>query len=194
MNLQLWLTEASTLKRASVGFIGACVLSGVLVSYSLGSTLLFSNSAGEATQQSANLTRLIDEARSTISQARDLKAHPATEQSPLATFQASVESTALRHRCKVDEFSVTGDAVPYLSQFANETKAEGWLQTDVKMSLVGSLSSVMACAREFSKSPVPIEFNTMEFTRHEVDLKSGETKIRAQIDLRVLTRASGGTS
>jgi hypothetical protein len=192
MNLQLLLTDQVLLRRISYTFVGVCVASGALAAFSIGSTVLSTNASTEATTVSKNLEKRIAEAQQTISQAKDLKVERKSELPPLNRFQSAVENIAKTSGCEVDEFSVTGEATPYISLFGSETKAPDWMQTEVKMSLLGSLGSIMASVREMAKTPVPIEFNSIEFTRADVNPKTGESQLRAFIDLRVLTRSTGG--
>lgn len=122
-----------------------------------------------------------------IDAARDLDKSMANDpRQSVFDFQSAVEATAQAHGATVEECTSSPESTPYLSKYHNDEPAPGWQQVPARVHLSGRMPEVFATVNALKKSPIPFEIDTIELSRGHSE--KGQSRVTAQINLRVLVR------
>lgn len=106
----------------------------------------------------------------------------------VSELQSAIESAASKRACIVSEITASPDATPYISQYGGGA-LPGWLQTAVKVTLVGRSPDVLDTLRSLRSSPLLIEVAGLELQRTDVNSR-GESTVAATVDIRLIRRQS----
>ena len=125
-----------------------------------------------------------------INRAKSLSVATApTDLGAVARLQSAIDLLADQHNATVVEFRASSEVLPYLTRFAKTTNVSGWGQVETQVVLNGSVQNVMATLAGLLKENVPVEFDSLEINRDQVD-RAGDATVVAHATMRVLIRTS----
>ncbi|MFY7881352.1 MAG: hypothetical protein ACOVR6_03580 [Fimbriimonas sp.] len=116
----------------------------------------------------------------------DTRTFTPVSQSPVEDFQDLLDAACKRNSCLMGEFSVSSDWTPFVTKYSKENKEKGWVQTEVKMMLVGNASSINRTLAETIRKEVPFEFDSIEYGA--IESKIPGRNLTAKISLRLLKK------
>ena len=105
---------------------------------------------------------------------------------PVEDYQNLLDAACKRNNCVMGEFVVSSDWGPFITKFEKENKEKGWLQTDIKMMLVGNASSINRTLAETIRKEVPFEFDSIEYVA--IESKIPGRNLTAKVSLRLLKK------
>lgn len=178
------------------GLTHACYVSGAALTLILATFFIqgfaAQQSARSLSDQSAGMRNRLEEDRARIAQASKL--HYGAVSDGLAAagiFQSRFERVAHDHNVEISEFRSGTELAPFLTAYAKDTANEGWTQVEAKVAMKGRLIDLMACLSDMSHGQMPFEIDSIELSR--VLGETGATLVAANVQMRVLTRPSGGS-
>jgi hypothetical protein len=107
---------------------------------------------------------------------------PSADSQTVSTVETELENFAHEEGCKVAQFSAQPTATAYTSHFGGS--GDGYEMYNIKFTLNGNLSNVLATLQELSDGPVPFEFGSINFTPITTsDSKAPANQVSAMIEV-----------
>ncbi len=186
--MPLRLIDARTLGFLSRLIVALAIVVATIVLVCLGRSYLGMQSIEVNKQQIEVAKKNLVSMDTEIEQARSIKQAPAPEaKQAIFDFQSTVEGAAHANGAVVEEYASSPEWMPYLSKFHNDPPLEGWQQVAARIQLSGRLPEIYATLRALQKSDIPFEIDSLELSRGQS--AAGQSRVSAQINLRVLVRA-----
>ena len=177
------------LRRAAL-FVLLLSLSGA----ALGSWRLFSirgETAGLKADAVARAARLADDRKVAATAPKAAKPAALDRSRAVSRLRESLAAIARQKGFQVQEFEASTEELPYLSAYALDTQAPGWMQVPVRVALQGRSTALMAGIAALRAVEAPFEVDTIEFTRRSADDK-GMATVSASLGIRVLVYRGEG--
>jgi len=186
--ISLRLADGKSLGMVTRLIVGSALLVGVVVFVCLVKSYLGAQAISAHDAQIAAAKKNLETMSAEIERARAIKQAPSMEaKQAIFSFQSTVEAAAKNNGAVVEEYSSSQEWTPYLSKYHNDSPPEGWQQVAARIHLSGRLPELYSTLWALQKSDIPFEIDSLEFTRSEV--AGGQSRVSAQVNLRVLVRA-----
>ena len=101
-------------------------------------------------------------------------------------LQGSIEAAAERNHCTIVQFNSPQSSTGYANHYG--AGAAGFKAYHIRLSLTGSLASVLTMLRTLSDDKVPFEFTTIGFSPTGGSANFGTTNVLAQVELDALSQ------
>lgn len=182
------LIDSRTLTGLSRGISALAVIVAAVVVICLGRTYMSVQAMRVNEQSIAQATSAAKEMDEEIARGKAIKQTPApSSDQPVFAFQIAVESAAMENGAVIEEYSSSPERTPYLSKYHNDPASEGWQQAAARVHLSGRMPEVFATLRALRELDIPFEIDNIELVRGQGS--GGQSRVSAQINLRVLVRA-----
>lgn len=158
----------------------------------LGGSILLSSAQGSANRLAIAQKRTsLGEALKTIDAGKAVSdAESPSGLGSIGRLQSYIESKAEESGCEVSEFQAGASLLPFLSAYSKQADSSGWGQYQVSTDLHGRIGPVFDTIRSLAQQDVPIELDTLEFSRAEID-HQGNCQVNVHLGLRVLSKGAG---
>lgn len=153
----------------------------------LGRLAILNSQLGQARTAVASRAAELDEAKKLLGSVNlNYRSRKPSSHAAVSELQSAIESAAAQRACIVSELTASPDAAPYISLYGAGMQA-GWVQTTVKVTLIGRSPDVLDTLRSLKSSSLLLEIASLEMQRTEVD-SSGDATVAAAVDIRLIRR------
>lgn len=135
--------------------------------------------------------RLADDRKVAATAPRSAKPVALDRSRAVSRLREALAALARQRGFRVQEFEASTEELPYLSAYAKDTQAPGWMQVPVRAALQGRSTALMAGIAALREAEAPFEIDTIEFTRRSTDDK-GMATVSASLGMRVLVYRGEG--
>lgn len=175
---------ANGLGRATTLIFGLLLLLALVW---LGRLAMLNSRLGQARTAVTNRAAELDQAKQSLRSAGvDYKSRKPSSRAAVSELQSAIESAAAQRACIVSELTASPDAAPYISLYGGGMQA-GWVQTTVKVTLIGRSPDVLDTLRSLKSSSLLLEIASLEMQRTDVDSR-GDATVAAAVDIKLIRR------
>ncbi|HLP00031.1 MAG TPA: hypothetical protein VK171_15660, partial [Fimbriimonas sp.] len=114
---------------------------------------------------------------------RSKRAPVMTGKKQLQAFQSAFDRVLEQNNCKLVEIASSGDPGLYLSRYHKVSNDKGWVQISVNCQVTGRLQNIVASLKKVALSTMPIEIESISFTRPAGKVAKNEVSAKLTVNL-----------